>query len=485
MGKEEGLSVQLLSGFTISLVALLQGAGVASASVLHSLHQEQEPSKNFNSSSHLPLFDFGLNNLGLADFSISEEEGSWMASVWILSHLLCAPVAGFLNDKIGRRKALMIDTLIFFIGFLILTVATSLPCLILARLLLGCPLVSQVFLCEIVTPSRRGFTAAMYSVSYSSGFSLILFLGANLHWRLALAVPLFLSLPIMAALYNLRESPAWLQRMGRVQEAEEAAAFYRLSLPEPSLDLFEEEGPKDIKEPKKNLMEQLKAGLRILTLQGSAFWRNFAFLATLNLLFGWSGFAILASYAVEIFTLSGSPLSAAHTASITSLTRIICAFCSFYSLHKFSRKGLFLATAVIICLSYLTVGVFLKLSFNNVISDDMATQLNFIPMAMVILAYMGLGLGFGVIPGLLAAERIPVNIRSTVVGILVTLQNFSSFNLSKWKPVLISHLGIDGLFLFFAGVLFSLILLTQVAFPKPSVKKSKTSVIENGDVQEC
>merc|ERR1719376_726444 len=46
--KEEGLSVQLLSGFVISLVALLQGAGVASSSVLHSLQQEPFYS------SHLP-----------------------------------------------------------------------------------------------------------------------------------------------------------------------------------------------------------------------------------------------------------------------------------------------------------------------------------------------------------------------------------------------------------------------------------------------
>ena len=68
------------------------------------------------------------------------------------------------------------------------------------------------------------------------------------------------------------------------------------------------------------------------------------------------------------------------------------------------------------------------------------------------------------------------------MGILVTLQNFSSFGLSKLKPVLIKHLGIDGLFIFFAVVLFIMILLTQAAFPKPYVEKNKTSVIENGDV---
>ena len=75
------------------------------------------------------------------------------------------------------------------------------------------------------------------------------------------------------------------------------------------------------------------------------------------------------------------------------------------------RKGIFLTTAVTVCLSYLTVGVFLRLSYSGLIPVNMVAQLNFIPMAMVIFAYAGLGLGFGVILGLLAAEKIPVNIR--------------------------------------------------------------------------
>ena len=140
--EEEGLSVQLLSAFVINLVALQQGASVSSSSVI--LHSLQEELNCFNSttSSPLLLFDFYLD-LGF-DFSINAEDGSWVASAWVLSHLVFAPIAGFVTDKIGRRKALMIDTVLFFIGFLILTFAKSLPWLILARLLLGCPLVSQV-----------------------------------------------------------------------------------------------------------------------------------------------------------------------------------------------------------------------------------------------------------------------------------------------------------------------------------------------------
>ena len=136
--KGEGLPIQLLSAFLINLVALLQGASVSSSSLLHSLLREQPEVFNLTDSSPIPPFDLGFN------LSISVEEGSWVASAWVISHFVFAPVAGFINDTIGRRKALMVDAFFFFLGFHILALAPSLPWLILARLLLGCPQVSQV-----------------------------------------------------------------------------------------------------------------------------------------------------------------------------------------------------------------------------------------------------------------------------------------------------------------------------------------------------
>ena len=57
----------------------------------------------------------------------------------------------------------------------------------------------------------------------------------------------------------------------------------------------------------------------------------------------------------------------------------------------------------------------------------------------------------------------------------MALEMSSTFILSKLKPFLILHLGIDGLFLLFAGVLLLVILLTHTALPKQSRAKSKIS----------
>ena len=133
--EEGGCSVQLLCGLAISLVALLQGASISSSAIFVVLVNEHPEDLKDQPND---LFDFGLNLAG-KDFPLTKEEYSWVASIWILSHLIFAPVAGFVNDKIGRRRALMIDNVFLFLGFTILTFAPSFPWLMIARILMGCP----------------------------------------------------------------------------------------------------------------------------------------------------------------------------------------------------------------------------------------------------------------------------------------------------------------------------------------------------------
>ena len=58
--------------------------------------------------------------------------------------MLSALFAGCLSDIIGRKKTLLLDTAMFFIGFTFLAFAERPVHLIIGRLFLGYPLVSQV-----------------------------------------------------------------------------------------------------------------------------------------------------------------------------------------------------------------------------------------------------------------------------------------------------------------------------------------------------
>jgi len=201
----------------------------------------------------------------------------------------------------------------------------------------------------------------------------------------------------------------------------------------------------------------------LLFAQDKTFWRLVALLSLLFACVGWCGFSILSFYATEIFSKSGSPFSAAHTSWITSVTKIICAMGSFYVLHRFQRRTLLLCTSILVFLSFMTMSVYTFVVQQVCMSDDTISRINFIPMVSVIVAYVGYGLGYGVIPSLMAAEMMPVDVRSTAVGFFMTIEMTSTFLLSKLKPILMESLQIYGLFAMFAGTVAAVICIT-IAF---------------------
>ena len=86
------------------------------------------------------------------------------------------------------------------------------------------------------------------------------------------------------------------------------------------------------------------------------------------------------------------------------------------------RKTLFLLTGSLVFISFLLMALFTYNSSQELVSPELITQLNLIPMVCVILAYTGYGLGYGVIPSLIAAELMPVEIRYCVQQLQPFLQ---------------------------------------------------------------
>merc|ERR1712106_6754 len=437
-----------------NLVGLLQGASVSTSSIiLHSLHQSE---RSNSSVAYTRVREDMVPASAYQELVASEEEGSWIASSWVLGHLLSACLAGCVNDMIGRKKSLLIDTIVFFLGFLLLSISQSVSSLVLARALLGYPLVSQVYLCEIMSPSRRGLGAAMYSVLHALGFFLVLILGAFLPWRIAVMVPAILAIPTFIAILFLYESPEWLNKNGQTKKCDLACKFYHKQLDEKKIDIKIVEVEANNTNKKRNAMLILVGNLndfsKSVLEQDKSFWRNFLYLAFLFTSIGWCGFSILSFYAVEVFQESGSPFSASNTSWITSITKIVCSLGAFYVLHTFKRKALFILTGFLVFISFLLMALFTYISNKELVSPELTTTFNSIPMLCVI-------------PSLIAAEMMPVEIRSSVVGVLMTLEMTSTFLLSKLKPVLMASLGIYGLFTMFAGSVFVVIILTMIAMP--------------------
>ena len=80
---------------------------------------------------------------------------------------------------------------------------------------------------EISHPDLRGASSVLTMVCYTSGFFLSMLGGASLSWRMAALSYNTTSLLSIAMLIFCKESPSWLFRKGKEQEALASLFFYR------------------------------------------------------------------------------------------------------------------------------------------------------------------------------------------------------------------------------------------------------------------
>ena len=127
---------------------------------------------------------------------------------------------------------MILDCILMAGGLLAISLTPNTLFLLLGRFLTGhCSgsnLVSTpIFVSEISHPDIRGTTSVLTMSCYTTGFFLSMLCGALLPWRFATGVFMLTPLTSVLLLLWVKESPRWLLRKGRQDQAQEALFFYR------------------------------------------------------------------------------------------------------------------------------------------------------------------------------------------------------------------------------------------------------------------
>ncbi|WP_243725623.1 sugar porter family MFS transporter [Actinomadura rubrisoli] len=178
-------------------------------------------------------FDTGVISGALlfirTDFGLNSFEQSSLVSVLVLGAMVGAMGAGRIADRIGRRKILGLEGAVFLIGTLIAVLSNGYVALLLARLVLGLAVGASsatvpIYLSEISPKEVRGRTLTLNQLMITIGILAaylvnLAFSGAG-NWRAMIGFGAAPALVIVvAALWVLPESAAWLLTRGRDGEA--------------------------------------------------------------------------------------------------------------------------------------------------------------------------------------------------------------------------------------------------------------------------
>ncbi|KAH0696449.1 hypothetical protein KY289_013931 [Solanum tuberosum] len=173
------------------------------------------------------------------EFNISDAKTEVLAGILNLCALVGSLSAGRTSDYIGRRYTIVIASIIFLLGSVVMGYGPSYAVLLVGRCIAGVGvgfalMIAPVYSAEVSSPSTRGFLTSLPEVGISIGILLgylsnYIFSGLPLRlgWRIMLGIAAIPSLFLAICILRMPESPRWLIMKGRLGEAKEI--MYKVS----------------------------------------------------------------------------------------------------------------------------------------------------------------------------------------------------------------------------------------------------------------
>ncbi len=340
-------------------------------------------------------------------FSWSEIQTEIAASSLLLGCVIGASVAGALSDWLGRRRILLLSAAIFTLSSIATALPNSLGPFCAARLVAGtaigiASLLCPLYIAEVSPAGIRGMLVSLNQlaivtgilVSYLAGWSLS-GLGAE-SWRWMFASAALPSIFFFVALFTVPESPRWLVKEQRYDEAlttlgRLSGSDARLRLEEIKIAIAEESG---------SLAQLFQPGLRLPLIIG----------ITLAVFQQVTGINTILYYGSIIFTeqVGARSASAALWANVVIGTvNVLCAVIALFAIDRLGRKPLLMIASGGMGASLVILGVIFLLQ----------PSAGSLVLALILCYVAFFSVGMGPTVWVVISELFPTRIRGRAMSI--------------------------------------------------------------------
>ncbi|XP_055636851.1 facilitated trehalose transporter Tret1-2 homolog isoform X2 [Toxorhynchites rutilus septentrionalis] len=450
LGLSKSVSYQVLSTCIINIINLSHGAALGWVSPF------------------LPLLQ--SDDSPLETGPISVEQGSWIGSILCLGGLAGAVIYGYLAATLGVKKSI-ICIIIPNMGFwLIVLFGTSVYHLYIARFLegaAGCGVIVTfpLFIADISESRIRGVLGSVLALTGNSGILLMYIIGDCLPYRTVPLVMMTLPIAFLIAMNFIPETPQSLLRQRKIEDARRSLMFYRGVKHHP-------DNTAEIKlefEQMKTFILAAKVDSHRISLKdfsSPAAIRGISvgiFLMFLNQFCG--VFAIL-TYAVSIFSESGSKLDPGTSAIIMGAIQIFGTVASFIFIDLAGRKILLVVSTLGTGLGLTSLGMFAWLVSHG--SD--LSNFDWIPIVSLSATVFMFCVGLCSIPFFVLPEMLPAKICNAGNAISMIAVSIFSFITVKILPVLVEVIQLYGAVAIFAFICFLSIIIIVLFIPETKGK---------------
>jgi len=398
-------------------------------------------------------------------FQLTPAMTGWAASSAIWGCVIGAMFAGYLSDRMGRKKVLILTAVLFAVSAIGSAIPRNLTEFVIARLIGGigvgaASMLSPLYISEISPANKRGTLVTSYQLAIVLGINLIYFInmliaGAGneqwnieFGWRYMLGSEVIPAALFLIALFFVPESPRWLASKNR--DAEALDILEKLNGREHANQVLQ-----DVKQTlhteKGTVAELFAPGLRTAMIIG-------LFLALFSQI---TGINAIIYYAPEIFKSVGfGSNSALMQTVVIGITNTLFTFVAIRLIDRAGRRKLLLwgVSGMTICL--IAVGIVYYLGFSNG------------PLLLIfILGFIAsFAFSLGPIPWVIISEIFPTKTRGIAMSFATFTLWIGVVLVTQLTPVLLATFGGAVTFWIFGGNALLMLLFTYKMIPETKGK---------------
>ncbi|ODM88818.1 Facilitated trehalose transporter Tret1-2 [Orchesella cincta] len=370
-------------------------------------------------------------------------EKSWIASAVTFGAIFSGPLAGYILDRVGRRKSMVFLSFPLIIGWVLIAFSPSVVFMSIGRFLTGIAiggyiLVCNVYLAEISEQRIRGTIMTGTCIALGGGMLLTYVLGTFFSWFVLSVVNICISIIILLTIRTVPESPVYLIHKGDKKKA--------------GKELMRLRGATEFQQIELELNELQSSTLKVETqaqksTESPSLWRNLTrrgSLKAIGITFALMVFQQLCGvnavifFAATIFSAAQTNLDANVCAIIIGVDILFAVFLTSFLIDKLGRRMLLFISllGLTVCLSCL--GVFFYLQRKN--DGITPSGISWVPLVCLMLFMILYNIGIGPLG--------PASAAATSFNWLL------AFVVTKTFEDFINLFGIHMCFWFFAAICF-------------------------------
>lgn len=337
--------------------------------------------------------------------STTNEEGSWIAVMPLISAVIGALLAGVTLDLMGRKKAILITAFPYFAAWIMIAFTNSIEVLYTARFITGLAdgltfTAVPMYLGEIAEPRIRGFLCSSCMVVMIIGILLINIMGSYLTIQITALISSIIPVLLLVTFAWMPESPYYLIIRENTEEAKKSLRKFR------GIEDVEWEYNR-LNNAVKTQMSESGKFLDLISVKSNR--KAILIIFGLRSVQQFSGITAITFYAKTIFEEAGGEVSANVTSSIYFSVQLLLAALSSVIVDWAGRRPLVIISTIGSALSLCIIGSYFAIQN---LTDIDTSSFSILPAIALICFIIIFSIGLQTVPMLMLGELFPTNVKA-------------------------------------------------------------------------